>query len=828
MDADEGFAAFDVERELARDGAWLRRAALALTNDPGTAEDAAQAVWIQAWRRRSTTGHGASRGWLMQVLRNSVRGHHRDGARRSAREREAAVPESYHLEDPAQRIELQRITLDAIEALDEPYRSTIVERFLNGRSIEEIARRAGAPRKTVETWSRRGILRLREALQGRRDSRGLAVLVLLEETARQPGPAIAAGASAGASLGPWGAASAASLLGLAALGAMSLMGTRSAPDGDRSLEVRPVGGHWRPELREIDQLPSSAARLGAAGKEEAFLQPGDGADSVAVAEVITLDGTPVPGAEIIFVGPSESAGPRSKPQSTDAAGRATFPSPPRGAADELLTVASRGTLSTVLRPRLHPGAVARVVVAHRMARELRVVDSDGAPIHGARVRAEVPTDRLERFGTGDGVESVPRWSVTTDAAGDAAIADFPRHDSVELSVEAPGFEPLSCPSEELPAVVSLRRESDRGIVGRIVDPFGEPVPNAWVGVGDCLVRTGADGRFSLQWAPRGRQLRAVAEGFQPVRSEIDEGREPFELRLERMTETLPLVVDGSPPGRLLAVLEGEEPFGLASMEVGASILHAEVSAEALGAGRHAGGIEPAVLGADLRRATLAGLQSRPYQLFVVSVERAEVIASLEVVPNSLELRVSSGKLGAVSSVVGRVVSAKGGPVPGAEVRIAPRSIGVSHGLLRRAVTDEEGVFQFEGVGGSGWTLFVSRESGGELEATIDVAAATTGKQIQIELSELRRARLQVEDPELMDARLSLLDEAKLAVPMISRVGRSTFRCESLTLGDGRTGVLEFSARAVWARLETKAGEELRKLPSGGLEGEGGVEVLLLE
>lgn len=828
MDANDGFATFDVERELERDGAWLLRAALALTNDPGTAEDAAQATWIHAWRRRSATGRGASRGWLMQVLRNSVRGQLRDGARRSVREREAAVPEGFSPGDPVQRIELQRITLDAIESLDEPYRSTIVERFLDGHSIEDIARRTGTPRKTVETWSRRGILRLRAALEGRRDSKGVAVLALLKETAQRSEPAVIACASTGAGLGPWGMASIASLLGLAAAGALVLLWHSSPTDGRDTPEVAHVASPRGVELHELGLQSGDSSRLGARSEGSGSALPAAGANPVAFAQVVSLDGTPMAGVEITTVAPSELAEPSSRGPHTDALGRATFPSPRPGAAARLVTVQSHEPLSAVLRPRLDSGVIARVVVAAQMAREVRVVDSAGAAIQGARVRANVDTDRLEEFGTGDGVESVPRWSVTTDAAGDAAIAAFPRHELVEMEFAAPGFESVTCPSEELPSVVSLRRVTNRGVVGRVLDPLGVPVPNAWVGVGELLVRTGPGGRFLIPQAPRGGVIRAVAEGFQPVRSPLSDERSSLKLQLERRTESLPIMVDGAPPGNLLVVLRGEEPFGLASREFAASILHAEVSAEALGAGRHAKRIEPLVLGEDARRATIGGLLSRPYQLFLVSVERAEVIAALEVVPTSTELRVSSGKLEAVCSVTGRVVSTTGRPIPGAEVRIAPRSVEVPHKLLSRAVTDGEGFFRFEGIGGPGWTVFVLRRPGETLAATIEVESARSQELLQVELPDLRHARIQVDDSSLVDARLSLLDEGHRVVPMISRVGDSTFRCQSLTLGDGRTGVLEFSDRAVWARLEIGTAELLRKLPTREPLPGGGVEVIRLD
>ena len=120
----------DLAAELAADGAWLRTLAAALTRDPGRAEEAAQITWLQSWRERRG-GRAPSRPWLRAALVNTLRREFRDDARRDVRQVRAARPEAIE-NGTLERIELQQVVLDAVRRLKEPYRTTIVARFLRG------------------------------------------------------------------------------------------------------------------------------------------------------------------------------------------------------------------------------------------------------------------------------------------------------------------------------------------------------------------------------------------------------------------------------------------------------------------------------------------------------------------------------------------------------------------------------------------------------------------------------------------------------------------------------------------------------------------------
>jgi hypothetical protein len=69
------------------------------------------------------------------------------------------------------QLRLHRLLVDLVLALDEPYRATIVARFVDGCSAAELARSLGIPESTVRGRLREGLGRLRANLderQGRR------------------------------------------------------------------------------------------------------------------------------------------------------------------------------------------------------------------------------------------------------------------------------------------------------------------------------------------------------------------------------------------------------------------------------------------------------------------------------------------------------------------------------------------------------------------------------------------------------------------------------------------------------------------------------------
>src|SRR5262249_42633827 len=138
-------------------------------------------------------------------------------ANRAARERGAARAEALPSSgDELVRAELLREVVEAVLALDEPYRSTILARYFHDRDAARIARESGVPAATVRSREQRALEQLRARLDrtvaGGRGAWALAFARLAENAAplgvpngapaaSAPSPTLAGAAVLGAKLG---------------------------------------------------------------------------------------------------------------------------------------------------------------------------------------------------------------------------------------------------------------------------------------------------------------------------------------------------------------------------------------------------------------------------------------------------------------------------------------------------------------------------------------------------------------------------------------------------------------------------------------------------
>jgi RNA polymerase sigma factor (sigma-70 family) len=152
--------------ELAQHAAFLTRLARALAGRD-EAEDLVQDAFVAALRHPPDADRPA-RPWFAQVLRNLVRMRRRGESRR--RERETAWQEDGRVvPSPDQLLDralAHRALAEQVVLLDEPYRRTVLLRFVEGLETARIAELEGIAPATVRWRLKEGLERMRVGLDG--------------------------------------------------------------------------------------------------------------------------------------------------------------------------------------------------------------------------------------------------------------------------------------------------------------------------------------------------------------------------------------------------------------------------------------------------------------------------------------------------------------------------------------------------------------------------------------------------------------------------------------------------------------------------------------
>jgi len=133
----------------------------------GEAEDALQEAWLQVWRRAATYDprRGTVAAWLLTVARTRALDRYRSAASRKRAEEQIDPEPPSPPADPAAapvRDQLAKRVRDALSTLDPRQRQVIEIAYFEGLSQSEIADRLKAPLGTVKSWTRQGLMRLRE------------------------------------------------------------------------------------------------------------------------------------------------------------------------------------------------------------------------------------------------------------------------------------------------------------------------------------------------------------------------------------------------------------------------------------------------------------------------------------------------------------------------------------------------------------------------------------------------------------------------------------------------------------------------------------------
>jgi RNA polymerase sigma-70 factor (ECF subfamily) len=141
--------------------------AIAVASDAHAGEEIAQDALLAA-SDRAAGAPGNLKSWLAGAVRKLHRRRARSDADRKARERQAARPDV--VDDPTlalERLEIQEALSAAVRELEEPYRTTVLQRWYEGLEPQRIAERTGVPVRTVHTRVTRALAMLRETLDRR-------------------------------------------------------------------------------------------------------------------------------------------------------------------------------------------------------------------------------------------------------------------------------------------------------------------------------------------------------------------------------------------------------------------------------------------------------------------------------------------------------------------------------------------------------------------------------------------------------------------------------------------------------------------------------------
>lgn len=181
----------DLDRLLAEQD-FVRRLARSLVFDSERVDDVVQEAWLAVVQRPPRDPAAVST-WFGRVLHNLARRGARAAKRRQEREAAAARAEALpSAADVLEREEERRQVVDAVLALPEPYRGTVLARFFDDLPPREIARRRGVSAATVRSQLARGLEMVRRRLDdlhgGDRRSWCLCILPLA-----RPARVVAAG-----------------------------------------------------------------------------------------------------------------------------------------------------------------------------------------------------------------------------------------------------------------------------------------------------------------------------------------------------------------------------------------------------------------------------------------------------------------------------------------------------------------------------------------------------------------------------------------------------------------------------------------------------------
>lgn len=812
---------------LLQNTGWMARLARRIVEDQAAADDIVQEAWLASLRGELPEAADSRRGWLATVSRRLAWGHLRGRRRSRARERAAARPEAESSTlDLVERAEAHRLVVEAVLALDDPYRGLLLERYFEGLSAAEIARRRGAKAATIRSQLQRGLEKLRARFEAR-DQRRLA-LSLIPLALRAP--------SAGA-----GAGLAASLIAAAALilsVGFSALALREAPEATpgrelaRAGEAGPVVGPpalapvdlRSPALAEAAEKPKGtglapsrtpAAPARSMGGFAALPRVGEGWSRGALnGRVQDLRGQPVAGVTVVLAGwqapggrsVSISSGPRPVLGQSDDQGRFRFEGalPERGDLDVLAS--GRVTVFRASFKRDQDREALILISEAQPPLAGLVVDEAGRPLAGAEVSYSSTTtlesypEELDRSGL-----IRVEFEIRSGPDGRFEFTALPELPAGEVWASLSGYQPAGCSVVELvrrPAL-TLKRAPKAVISGRVLHKDGRPASGAEVWYSGRLGQADADGRFAFPVQPNQSPDRAavvaVLQGWQPAAVTVTRrqlrGLPPLELTLAGRARAI--------SGRLVDAAGA--PLVGWRLSLGGELDAAETiprtTAESLADPRR---FEASVKSDRAGRFCFGGLRDRGYEVLARDLKTGRAArASARAGEEELVVRVEAG--GVYPRLSGRVVSSAGRPVAGVQVCgsfvLASAGGATSSSQTTPVTTDDAGRFELADFPREDVKVQITGEA--ILPAVLALPEDADAEELVLRVALRRRLKVEFGHLEPRPQGFAILDAAGRALSMrIYHSPGSFLQAESFRLRPGQeaTEVLTVPDTATTLRL----------------------------
>lgn len=473
------------------------------------------------------------RPWLATVLRNRWRMDRREASRRKVREQAVAPTADEQAVDSVDATVARARMLEklaaALVALDEPFRTAVIRRYLDGESSADIARSLGVPAATVRWRLATGLERLRDAL-AKREQGWARVLLPFASVTKLSAPPL--GSLVKGALLVKLKTKLVLLIALALLVGGVVYVTRGG--GDADAPKAPVAQPQpTPVIEQVAAARPATSANPSPGQGKAVVEAATSPGGLAQGRVVNWStGEGVGGADLTFsvVGGTGDGGVTTVRTHDDGVFELAPPAPGRFT---LAAIAAQGFLPYA--PEYQHSTVSVTLIADRAVKGITVflfpaldyhgvvVDAGGKPVPGAKVRL---------LGTPAGEQAIDKLQTEWTSDKDGGFV-FHAADEAVLEAERAGKRGWAVLDQNVQLTHRMTitlgdaPARDQTIAGHVVDDSGAPVPDVLVGAmpngnrddtrNPAFSVSGPDGAFKLEHLDRGvYELTGHADDRAPV------------------------------------------------------------------------------------------------------------------------------------------------------------------------------------------------------------------------------------------------------------------------------------------------------------------------